>query len=680
MQMASSTIVAVEDDDAFVEDVIPGPPPSMTNGGSSSLNNSRGKGGILSFLNVSSGKASKANANRLNVSGGSSGRRGRGSITMMTTTKENDELQLSSTDHASRWSGSGILASRDDLEMPPELFAAGCNLLQAAARGDIPAMQQLLDSKKTQVNFRDYDRRTAVHVAASEGHIDTVRFLVETCGARINRSDRWGGSPLDDAHRHRHVAVVEYLRNHGAATGSGNRLTNLIKAAAEGDLDEVQTLLKFFKKGSLDINQGDYDKRTALHLAAGEGHTEVVKALCEAGADVNVEDRWARRPLDDAEHGHHKAVVDLLLSKGAARGVNRDGVEQQHDKNGLDRSVQRVSDNMSIEFNELQMIDRIGSGAFGEIYKCRWRGTLVAAKIIKSAKIRRDWTNRRIAQAIQEGNKDVDEAIRELDQAEMDADEKDLAIADFRQEISVLKSLRHPNIVLLLAYSTTENYECLISELMKCSLLDVFKSHMVQGTRMTARQQIIYATQLAQGMNYLHTCKPPIIHRDLKPANLLIDHSGVLKISDFGLSKVRPDPGKNETEAFVMTGETGSYRFMAPEVFRHEQYNETVDIYSYAMILFYLLIGRPPWPNLAGVDAVRRASEEGDRPTIPRDLDQRMQNLLKECWDDNPKVRPPFEAILEVLARYSRDVFHQDSNDVLTSYPSEEVECGCVTQ
>ena len=51
-----------------------------------------------------------------------------------------------------------------------------------------------------------------------------------------------------------------------------------------------------------------------------------------------------------------------------------------------------------------------------------------------------------------------------------------------------------------------------------------------------------------------------------KPANLLIDYSGVLKISDFGLAKIRPDPTKTEQEAFVMTGETGSYRFMAPEV------------------------------------------------------------------------------------------------------------------
>ena len=81
-------------------------------------------------------------------------------------------------------------------------------------------------------------------------------------------------------------------------------------------------------------------------------------------------------------------------------------------------------------------------------------------------------------------------------------------LADFRQEISILKSLRHPNIVLLLAYSQTEDLEVMITELMKCSLLDIFKAHIVNGTKLKKQDQIIYATQFAQGMLYLHTCKP----------------------------------------------------------------------------------------------------------------------------------------------------------------------------
>ena len=216
---------------------------------------------------------------------------------------------------------------------------------------------------------------------------------------------------------------------------------------------------------------------------------------------------------------------------------------------------------MEVDFGELEMVDRIGAGAFGEIYKCRWRGTLVAAKCIKTASIRREWLRTQALARIANGG-DVDDAIGDIDEAEMTDDDKEAALADFRQEVSVLKSLRHPHIVLLLAYSTTANHEVMISELMKCSLLDIFKANIVHGTKLKQKDAIVYATHLAQGMVYLHTCKPPIIHRDLKPANLLVDHSGVLKVADFGLAKVRPDPKTEEKplDTFIMTGETGYVR------------------------------------------------------------------------------------------------------------------------
>jgi len=130
-----------------------------------------------------------------------------------------------------------------------------------------------------------------------------------------------------------------------------------------------------------------------------------------------------------------------------------------------------------------------------------------------------------------------------------------------------------------------------------------------------------------------------------------------------------------------MTGETGSYRFMAPEVFRHEDYTELVDVYSFAMIFFYLLVGRPPWPTLPGLTAVKKAAEEGYRPDIPRDMDVRLQTLLKECWDDNANNRPPFSRIIEILSKFNEDVFHQSANDVigtLSSSPTKESNCSCV--
>ena len=94
---------------------------------------------------------------------------------------------------------------------------------------------------------------------------------------------------------------------------------------------------------------------------------------------------------------------------------------------------------------------------------------------------------------------------------------------------------------------------------------------------MCACAQVLHRDLKPANPSY-HPLHPPpshhplqVLHRDLKPANLLIDYTDVLKVSDFGLAKVRPAPRSPDAyQPFLMTGETGSYRYMAPEVLRHE--------------------------------------------------------------------------------------------------------------
>ena len=328
--------------------------------------------------------------------------------------------------------------------------------------------------------------------------------------------------------------------------------------------------------------------------------------------------------MDDAIRTSNLQCIRILKENGGRVGINK----KKHLTDTSERTKTNEDKNLNIDFSELDVIDKIGSGAFGEIFKCRWRGTLVAAKCIKSSKIVDLWRMNDVHRSTRDINRQA--SVDDLADAEIEE-----ALQDFRLETSILRTLRHPNICMLLGYSQTDNFEVMISELMSCSLLDVFTSHMLHGTSMSRKTQVIYAQQLAKGMNYLHQCKPPIIHRDLKPANLLIDFSGTLKITDFGLAKDRPDPTTNGTEEFRMTGETGSYRYMAPEVFRHEEYTETVDIYSFAMILYYLTSGRPPWQSLSGLNAVVKAAVEGDRPIIHRSWDSQISGLMQRCWDEN---------------------------------------------
>lgn len=168
------------------------------------------------------------------------------------------------------------------MDLPEEEFNRGCSFLHQCALGNVDEIKRRIKQFECNniVNFRDYDRRSPLHLAASEGHLDLVKCLIEH-GARINRSDRWGHSPIDDAYRHRHFAVMEYLREHGGTFGTSSQATNFLAAVHEGDVEEVQTL---YELGSVDINAGDFDKRTALHLAASKGNADVIRFLCVSGA------------------------------------------------------------------------------------------------------------------------------------------------------------------------------------------------------------------------------------------------------------------------------------------------------------------------------------------------------------------------------------------------------------
>ena len=162
------------------------------------------------------------------------------------------------------------------------------------------------------------------------------------------------------------------------------------------------------------------------------------------------------------------------------------------------------------------------------------------------------------------------------------------------------------------------------------------------GERLPAAIAGRWALDTAQGLRYLHEHKPqPVVHRDLKPQNLLIDGSGHVKISDFGLAKV-VDQLKALDEHYVMTGETGSYRYMAPEVFRHEKYSEKVDIYALGVVIFQLTspAGEPPLAWLGAVAAAEAMALRHERPEVSPKLQPRLRALINACWHPDPARRP----------------------------------------
>ena len=99
-----------------------------------------------------------------------------------------------------------------------------------------------------------------------------------------------------------------------------------------------------------------------------------------------------------------------------------------------------------------------------------------------------------------------------------------------------------------------------------------------------------------------------------------------------------------------MTAETGTYRWMAPEVIRHSKYDELIDVYSFAIILWELLTSRLPYADMPSLAAAAGVVERGLRPPVPPDAPPAVADLLQRCWAGDPTVRPPFTRIGEEVA------------------------------
>jgi len=177
------------------------------------------------------------------------------------------------------------------------------------------------------------------------------------------------------------------------------------------------------------------------------------------------------------------------------------------------------------------------------------------------------------------------------------------------------------------------------------------------------------ARDIAEALHYLHfICHrgATIIHRDLKPDNIGFTSSGQLKLFDFGLCTC-VNKRVSGTDSYALTGNTGSLRYMAPEVALRKPYTEKVDVYSFGVMIWQMAKDRVPFKGMNKAEFNAKVVVRNERPKIDKSWPTGFSNLLVSCWNPNPSLRPSFHQILKELNALSDAANHIKSSSSLSS-------------
>lgn len=159
---------------------------------------------------------------------------------------------------------------------------------------------------------------------------------------------------------------------------------------------------------------------------------------------------------------------------------------------------------------------------------------------------------------------------------------------------------------------------------------------------------------IARGLAYCHSNLQPgcvvVIHRDMNPSNVGFRGDGSAVIFDFGNARVIESYDANDNELpRDMTGDVGNLRYQSPEVSCHNPYGAPSDCYSFSIISWEILSMKVPFGDINTTEYLQRVVEGGERPPVEDKVEwpREFRQLLEECWDENPNLRPNMKQIVE---------------------------------
>lgn len=285
------------------------------------------------------------------------------------------------------------------------------------------------------------------------------------------------------------------------------------------------------------------------------------------------------------------------------------------------------TNNYLIDSDDYKLIKRLNEGQYGVVFLVQNKTTneLFAAKALK----------------------------------EINSDEAN-EVTGINKEIKVLMQCRHPTIVRFHGVSCKNiegraRYTIFLDYFQNGSLSSILKKDrdLKDDFKLdnTARQIILIG--IARGMMYLHQHR--VIHNDLKPGNILIDDDLHPHITDFGFSQCF----QNFEIMQSMSCNVGTPAYMSPEVISERPYTQKSDVYSFAILMFEIINGTEPYPDLKTQYLIFSGVVDGNlRPqfssAVRQTVSSSLIDLIEDCWSNDPERRPNFDEIYQKLA-YGKD-------------------------
>lgn len=245
--------------------------------------------------------------------------------------------------------------------------------------------------------------------------------------------------------------------------------------------------------------------------------------------------------------------------------------------------------------------------------------------------------------------------------------------ADFYNEVNIISSVEHKNLVRLLGCSCSGPESLLVYEFLSNMSLDRFIFDPRRGKELDweKREKIIIGT--VEGLVYLHeNSKNKIIHRDIKASNILLDSRLRAKIADFGLAR-----SFEEDQSHISTAIAGTLGYMAPEYLAHGQLTEKADVYSFGVLLLEIVTGKQSnrskavefsdsLVTIAWKHFQLGTAEEIYDQNLMLDNNDHSSNIENEvfrvvhiallCTQEIPSLRPSMSKVLQMLTKKEEDL------------------------